>query len=155
MWLHPRAHYWPTDGHAVKGATAGQPDAAARGGHADVLTFSGPLGAGMCCARAYVYVVSNQMHVRSCTEIVYMQANCRCIRTLLSCRNTHLMDNWLEYFQVWIFRQVLTFYDSVKPRQIASFLQTRKLIARECCVEGLYRVFIRVSVFSHLFKPNK
>ena len=31
------------------------------------------------------------------------------------------MDNWLQYFQVWFLREVLTFFDSVKPRQIASF----------------------------------
>ena len=65
MWLHPRAHYWLTDGHAVKGGTAGQPDAAASGGHADVPTFSGPLSAGhyVVHARTWLWWVTRLVYV--------------------------------------------------------------------------------------------
>ena len=43
---------------------------------------------GICCARAYMHVVSNQMRERSCTEIFYMQFNCRCTHAMVLQKHT-------------------------------------------------------------------
>ena len=101
---------------------------------------------GICCARAYMHAVSNQMRVRIVAQRYLTCSLIADVRTLSSCRNTHLMDNWLQYFQVRFLGEVLTFYDSVKPRQIASFADEK--IDCACC-GGALSCFYQ-SAFSHI-----
>ena len=105
---------------------------------------------GICCARAYMHVVSNQMRVRSCTEISYMQFNCRCTHVIVLQKHT-FNGQLVAVFSSLIFAGSFNFlwFSQTAPNCI--------FCRRENWLRVLWRgfiVFLSECIFAY-FKPNR
>ena len=101
---------------------------------------------GICCARAYMHVVSNQMRVRSYTEISYMQFNCRCTHVIVLQKHT-FNGQLVAVFSSLIFAGSFKLFMIQSNREkIASFADDKIDCA---CYGGAFSCFYQ-SAFSHI-----